>query len=434
MNRFETRPAKALLLIATAGLMFHPAAARAAKSKSTRQLEQEIQALQQRNQQQEERLKALEQRLSEQAAPPAQQAAPPAAAVENAPQQDGTPPAAGDNSMPAQAAAPAQTEPATVNEMPKSVEDIYKEASGFAPTGQFSLETGITYTHYDTRNLVLNGFLALDSIFLGNIDVSRIKSDTLQLDETARYSPTPRLQFDANLPLVTRTSDYFSGGVGGASTTVSDSRVNQAPRLGDISFGVSYKAIQESDTWPDTVVSLHVKAPTGTNPYGIKLKTASGNDNLSVPQRLPTGNGLWAIMPGVSVVKTVDPAVLFASASYTHYFARSFGDISTTDGKTQPGKVQLGDTFQLGAGMAFALNDRLSLGLSYSQLWARKSRIKNDGQDWQNIVGSDANAGTLNLGLTYAVNRHLSIVPNLAVGLTPDAPNYAFSVKFPYYF
>lgn len=421
MNRSGTRSAKALLLIATAGMLLHPAAARAAKSKTIRQLEQEIQALQQRNQQQEERLKTLEQRLPEQSAAP--------------PQPAGIPPADGDNSMPAQAAAPAQTEPATVNEMPKSVEDIYKEASGFAPSGKFSLETGITYTHYDTRNLVLNGFLALDSIFLGNINVSRIKSDSLQLDETARYSPTPRLQFDVNLPLVARSSDYFSGGVGGASTTVSDARVNQAPRLGDISFGVSYKALPESERWPDTVVSLRIKAPTGSNPYGIKLKTAAGNnDNLSVPERLPTGNGLWAIMPGISVVKTVDPAVLFASASYTHYLARSFGDISTTEGQSQAGRVQLGDIFQLGVGMAFALNDRLSLGLSYSQLWERKARVKNSGQAWQDIVGSDANAGTLNLGLTYALNQHLSIVPNLAVGLTPDAPNFTFSVKFPYYF
>src|SRR5262245_32324168 len=52
---------------------------------------------------------------------------------------------------------------------PKSVENIYDEASGFFGNGKFSFETGLTYTHYDSRQLILNGFLALDSIFLGNI-------------------------------------------------------------------------------------------------------------------------------------------------------------------------------------------------------------------------------------------------------------------------
>ncbi|WP_230370715.1 hypothetical protein [Paludibacterium denitrificans] len=71
--------------------------------------------------------------------------------------------------------------------------------------------------------------------------------------------------------------------------------------------------------WPDIVWSLHAKAPTGSNPYGIKLIPSAGNDNLSVPERLPTGNGVWAYSTGLSFVKTVDPAVLFASVGYTHY-------------------------------------------------------------------------------------------------------------------
>lgn len=59
----------------------------------------------------------------------------------------------------------------------QSVSNLYDEASGFFGGGKFSFETGMTYTHYDTRALVLNGFLALDSIFLGNINIDRIKAD-----------------------------------------------------------------------------------------------------------------------------------------------------------------------------------------------------------------------------------------------------------------
>ncbi|RUP84042.1 hypothetical protein D8M40_12445, partial [Corynebacterium propinquum] len=49
----------------------------------------------------------------------------------------------------------------------QSVSNLYNEASGFFGNGKFSVETGITYARYDARQLTLNGFLALDSIFLG---------------------------------------------------------------------------------------------------------------------------------------------------------------------------------------------------------------------------------------------------------------------------
>src|SRR5690554_893956 len=73
-------------------------------------------------------------------------------------------------------------------EPPPSVEALYQEASGFFGGGSFSLEPGFTYSHYDTRQLFLNGFLALDAIFLGNIGVDEINADTFTFDLTARYN------------------------------------------------------------------------------------------------------------------------------------------------------------------------------------------------------------------------------------------------------
>lgn len=48
----------------------------------------------------------------------------------------------------------------------QSVSDLYNEASGFFGNGKFSVETGITYSRYDTRQLTLNGFLAWTPFFL----------------------------------------------------------------------------------------------------------------------------------------------------------------------------------------------------------------------------------------------------------------------------
>lgn len=317
----------------------------------------------------------------------------------------------------------------------QSVSNLYDEASGFFGGGKFSLETGLTYSRYDTRQLILNGFLALDSIFLGNINLDRIKADTWTLDLTGRYNFNNRWQFDLNVPVVYRESTYQSGGGNqGSAGVTTESTVTRDPTIGDVNFGIAYKFLDESVNTPDAVVTLRVKAPTGKDPFGIKLRQEDANTNLFVPDTLPTGNGVWSISPGISLVKTFDPAVLFGSLSYTHNFEESFDDISSTVGQTNPGKVRIGDSFQIGAGIAFALNEKMSMSFSVSDLVQRKSKLKEDGGDWQSVTSSDANAGYFNIGMTIAATDNLTIVPNLSIGMTDDAPDFSFSLKFPYYF
>lgn len=343
----------------------------------------------------------------------------------------------------------AQVEPRTVQSMQsegygaslkddaepiRSVETLYDEASGFFGGGTYSLETGLTYSHYDTRQLILNGFLALDSIFLGNINVDQINADNFTLDLTGRYNLQNRLQFDLHLPFLYRDTTYESAGAGNSTAQVSERAVSTGPKLGDVSAGVSYKVLDQNLNRPDTILSLRVKAPTGKDPYGIKMVRATDNDNITVPNDLPTGNGVWSVTPGVSLVKTVDPAVLFGNLSYTYNFEQDFSDLSPQQGTRLGGKVRLGNWWQFGMGLAFALNERMSLSMSYSQLISQSSRIRQDGGGWYTVVGSDANAAYFNLGMTYAASDSLAIVPNLSMGLTPDAPDFTFSLKFPYYF
>jgi len=403
----------------------------AATDPQVEQLKQELIALKQRYEAQQNALMVLEQRLKQvEEAPPAP--APkrltksPAEGVKGAQTvASGAPGTTGssygqslqDNSEPAQ-----------------SVSNLYDEASGFFGGGKFSVETGLTYTHYDTRALTLNGFLALDSIFLGNINIDRIKADNWTLDLTARYNVDQRWQFDINVPIVYRESTYSSGGAGGAAGVSSDGTVTRDPTIGDVNFGVAYKFIDESENWPDAVATLRVKAPTGKDPYGIKLIQVAGNDNLAVPEDLPTGNGVWAITPGISLVKTFDSAVLFGSLSYTYNMEDSFSDISPTVNTKVPGDVKLGDSWQIGGGIAFALNEKMSMSFSVTDQFSRKSKIKPDGGDWQSITNSDYNAANFNIGMTFAASNNLTIVPNLSIGLTDDAPDFSFSLKFPYYF
>ncbi|KAB0494207.1 hypothetical protein [Pseudomonas vancouverensis] len=317
----------------------------------------------------------------------------------------------------------------------QSVSNLYDEASGFFGGGKFSFETGITYSRYDTRQLALNGFLALDSIFLGKINLDRIKADTWTLDLTGRYNYNNRWQFDLNVPVIYRETTYQSAGDQNTASVTSEDSVTRDPTIGDVNAGIAYKFLDESVNTPDAVVTLRVKAPTGKEPFGIKIRqTDPNNSNLFVPDSLPTGNGVWSITPGISLVKTFDPAVLFGSFSYTHNFEESFDDISSTVNQKNPGKVQLGDSFQIGAGIAFALNEKMSMSFSVSDVVQRKSKVKQDGADWESVPASDANAGYFNIGMTIAATDNLTIVPNLSIGMTEDAPDFQFSLKFPYYF
>ncbi|WP_285275214.1 transporter [Halopseudomonas bauzanensis] len=390
-------------------------------------LRQELDLLRQRYEAQQNALMILEQRLrqlegaSTAAAPATATAAAPARVAAASQQRQGATAAYGQ-------ALRDDAEPAP------SVEALYQEASGFFGGGSFSLEPGLTYSHYDTRQLFLNGFLALDAIFLGNIGVDEINADTFTFDLTARYNWRQRWQFDINVPYIYRETTYRSAGAGGASSTYSEQVVEGGPKLGDISFGVAYKFLDEQPGRPDAVFSLRVKAPTGDDPYGIKLDQVPGNDNLTVPESLPTGNGVWSATAGISLVKTLDPAVMFANLAYTHNFDEDFDDISAQRGVEVPGSVKLGDYFQFGLGMAFALNERMSLSLSFSELISRSSRIRYDGGGWQTVNGSDANAAYFNIGMTLAASDRLTVVPNLSMGLTPDAPDFSLSLKFPYYF
>ncbi|MBO7941704.1 hypothetical protein JTP77_038285, partial [Streptomyces sp. S9] len=79
-----------------------------------------------------------------------------------------------------------------------------------------------------------------------------------------------------------------------------------------------YQWVKESQRWPDIVTSLRVRAPTGRDPFGLKLIQPDGdNNNLNIPESLPTGSGVWAATFNVSALRTYDPVILFGNIGYT---------------------------------------------------------------------------------------------------------------------
>lgn len=315
----------------------------------------------------------------------------------------------------------------------QSVENLLQEEHALF-SRKFTFDVGMTYSHYDRKQLVLDGFLALDAIFLGNISVDDIESDILTVDFGARYNVTDRWQVGIKVPFVSRYSTYTKTGSSAGVSETLQSDVDTIFELGDVELSSYYKLVQESESWPDTVWSVRLKTPTGQDPYGIKNIDENPNDSVDLthPAELPTGSGLYALSTGFSFVKTTDPAILFASIEYTHQFSESFDDISSEPGVFTPGDVRLGNSIAYGLGVAFAINERMSLSLSYSQRFSEEAETRVAGTTWQEVVNSDANAATFTTGLTYALTNNVSVSTSLGIGLTPDAPDFTFAIKFPF--
>ncbi|MEZ0471305.1 hypothetical protein AB6713_05780 [Luteimonas sp. B3_2_R+30] len=316
----------------------------------------------------------------------------------------------------------------------RSVADV-KQQNQALFNQRLILENSVSYNRYDRKQLTLNGFLALDAIFLGNIAIENVESDTLNYNFAARWGLNPRLTLNLDLPYIARKTVYQKGGAGGAAASVAQEQTDGAG-LGDISASANYKLFGERGFLPETVLNVGVTAPTGREPYGIPWKVLERDEDdfirFAVPEEQPTGNGVWQATVGLSAVKTTDPAILFGNIGYVHSFAGSFDDLDNNPDTVNPGEVQLGRAFYFGAGVAFAFNERTSLSISLSDRLNARARTRYENADWIKVIGSDANAATFNLGVTHALNANTTLVGLLGIGLTPDAPDFNLTFKVPY--
>ncbi|WP_245904607.1 transporter [Billgrantia lactosivorans] len=324
----------------------------------------------------------------------------------------------------------ADGEPVREAQPSQSVRDVLREEHTLF-SDRLTIEPGISYTYSDRSQLALSGFLVLDAIFLGNISVDTVESHTTTFDLNLRYGLTNRLEWELNLPYVYRSSTYQSIGAGGATDRYVEEDITEGG-VGDIRSSLYYRVLPESSTRPDVVLNFGVRAPTGKHPYGIGTREIEGSDgNLTVPEELPTGNGVWGVSTGVSVLKTLDPAIVFANLGYTYNFEKKFSDISS-DASSDPGRIELGDSIRFGFGTAFALNPRFSLSLSYTHQHAFDSKRTFEGQSKENITGSGATSGAFNLGATYAMSDTTSLVTNVGIGMTDDAPDITLTFRMPF--
>lgn len=355
-------------------------------------------------------------------------------------QQGANPAGAGNPGPAASATAAAQppAEPVQVGQAPGDGDAARREreralvVNEHAPLfdRKLTFDAGYSYSYYDRRQLALSGFLALDAIFLGTINLDQTKATLMTVDLSGRYGVTDRFSLEATVPYVYRDTRFVSGGAGGAANTVSEVHL-RSNGVGDASLALYYQWVKESARWPDIVTSFRVRAPTGRDPFGLKLiQPDTGNDNLNVPEDLPTGTGLWNATVNVSALRTYDPVILFGNLGFTWNRSDEFDDISPVLNQVVPARVSLGNTVLLSGGVAIALNDRSAVSFSVAGAFSAATHTKAPGQAEQvRVPGSSSNSTTLNIGASYALPSGWTLNGQLAAGLTPDAPNFVFALR-----
>ncbi len=311
-----------------------------------------------------------------------------------------------------------------------AVNSVYQQENAVFNKG-LTLTESATYTYGDNRLWTLNGFMALGAIFLGNLNVSEQQNSVFEPSINLAYSGSKRTQFDVSIPFVYRQSTYLSQGAQ-SSTDQTSARAVKSGAIGDMSAGVYYALHQNKLSDPTTILNAHFTIPTGTSPYGIKLAQDPSNNNLSYAISLPTGQGAYALSVGATMIKTLDPAVLFGGVSYNYNFVGHHPDISPYGSQIEPGSVQLGNAISFTMGTAFSLNDHVSTSFSFQDSIVAQSRVRPDGSRWSTIVGSALNAAVFNIGATFAVNPKVSYQTVLAIGVTKDAPNFQLTLRVPH--
>jgi hypothetical protein len=274
------------------------------------------------------------------------------------------------------------------------------------PKGRFEITPALTFRHTNRSEMRVRGVDLIENIFVGTIEVGRLKRTVLSHSYAFRYGLTDRIQLDLTVPYQRSwRQEFLDPEVQRRVGEPTETRTSDAG-LGDISGGVSIHLLREGEYLPDLIVTANLKSDTGTSPFDVDSET------------LATGTGFWGLRSGFTLVKVVDPAVLFLSSGYFYHHA--------SDDVKGFKEVDPPDRIDLGFGLSYALNPFLSLSTSFSGSYAEKTAV--NGKD---IDGSDQVTASLGLGATYALSKRSSLDISTAFGLTDDSPDFLISVSMP---
>ena len=273
---------------------------------------------------------------------------------------------------------PATNSQEPIGEAPKerTAEEVFlREQKVLLAPGEMAGDFGLFFSRSDNQQLASVG---------GGVGLATVEQETFTTLVQGRVGVLDETEFFGSTTFRHQDSAAYVG-----STKVSESNRTE---FGDIRLGVRHTLLKEGVGRPNVIATID--------------------------GRIPTGHTSYAVGGGLALVKSVDPAILFANANYRHTFSREFSDIT---------RLEPEDRFDVSMGYALALNDTLTISTAVSGLFSGAT-------SFDNATLRQQDSYSLSFGLTSWLAKGLYIEPSVSFGLSGPGDSVAFGVTVPYTF
>lgn len=261
-----------------------------------------------------------------------------------------------------------------------AVDVALRREAVLTPKGAFSAELALFYARRDRDLSSLSPF---------GLTVANQKMQTFGASLIGRYGLRDDLEFNFGLPWIRRTEDVT---VSRPDSTVTVAESSEST-FENVRLGLQYAAVAEGPRLPGVVVAVDGLIPVD-------------------------GSRAYSLGGAVSLVKSIDPAILFANVGYQHTFNADTLDVD---------QLLPEDNFVAVAGVAFAMNDRLSGSASVIGTF-------NPDTEFDDFTLESDQTFDLRFALTSLLREGLFIEPSVSIGLNGPDSRFAFGLSIPYLF
>jgi hypothetical protein len=213
-----------------------------------------------------------------------------------------------------------------------------------------------------------------------------------------RYGLFPGVEVSATVPYyyAFRSTEILPGGF--AKNTIAD--------WGDVGGQITATLWKETIDTPGIYGYAGFTAPTGPNPYWIEPGEKPFAQPVN-PLWFTQSAGHWSYTVGGTLVKTLEPIIVFGGVSYTRFIPDVFAG----------SKIEPGERIGWSAGIGLAVSEKTTLGTAVTGAF-----VKDLVMDGSKRYGSAAEAVNVTMSLTQRIASGFFVEPSVSFGLTNDAP------------
>jgi hypothetical protein len=280
---------------------------------------------------------------------------------------------------------------------PKDTNQQYflRSESVLLSPGESQFDTGLVYTLFD-QNIPV-GISTVSPPNLNGVVRGDFRRRLLYTPLGWRYGFTDRMQLYSYLPI---------GWANTQLSTTGSTRDTNSGGIGDLSFGGNYHLLKGGPDCADVIMTLGATAPTGA--YSTPL--------FNIVPGSALGQGFWGLNGSLLFVHRYDPITVFWGGGYRHLFERQFNGVS----------FQAGEQVNYQFGMAFSVNDRVTLSATMLGLYVSEIR-----QGGTHLLGT--NVEPISMRFAATIDRCGRILePFCSLGVTEFAPAASLGISMTY--